>query len=80
MLEIKAALDAAFAAYSDALSKGAPEEGALVVGIARYRAFFPNIEMRAFEAVMQDAREKAQAKAAQQEQTGQSGRVVRLVK
>jgi hypothetical protein len=42
MMEIKAALDAAFTAYSDALSTGASEDVALKVGLARYRAFFPH--------------------------------------
>jgi hypothetical protein len=63
MLEIKAALDAAFAAYSDALSKGATEELALNVGLARYRAFFPDATTSVFEVAVRAAREKAKATA-----------------
>jgi hypothetical protein len=66
--------------YADALSKGAPEEVALAMGIDRYRTFFPDLEVRAFEALMQDAREKAQAKAAQQKQTSGAHQAFRGVK
>jgi hypothetical protein len=59
MMEIKAALDAAFAAYAEALSKGAPEEVALDVGLARYRAYFPNAVTSVFEIAINAAREKS---------------------
>ena len=64
MIEIKAALDAAFAAYFDALANGVPEQTALDVGIARCRAFFPNAAISPFEAVIEAAREKAQSASA----------------
>jgi hypothetical protein len=63
MMEIKAALDAAFAAYADALANGAPEDVALDVGIARYRAFFPDATKSVFEVAIEAAREKNQAAA-----------------
>jgi hypothetical protein len=64
MIEIKAALDAAFAAYFDALANGVPEQTALDVGIARYRAFFPNATTSPFEAAIEAAREKARSASA----------------
>lgn len=61
MDKIKAALDAAFAAYLKAVSDGIPEEIARDVGIARYRAFFPQIDASAFEALINDARSQEKA-------------------
>jgi hypothetical protein len=61
MLEIKAALDAAFAAYADALAKGASENQALDAGLARYREFFPAAKISLFEVAIEAAREKAKA-------------------
>jgi hypothetical protein len=61
MREIKAALDAAFACYFDALAKGATEEAAFRVGVAKYRAFFPNAMASPFEVAIQAAQEKSRA-------------------
>jgi hypothetical protein len=49
MREIEPALDTAFVAYLEALATGADVNVALEVGLARYRAFFPDTSRTAFE-------------------------------